>query len=372
MKLVVFGLSVSSAAGNCHATLWRGLLQALTAHGHRVTFYEHDTPYRAAHRDFPPVPERAELVRYTELADIHAHAVAALHTADAAIVTSNCPNALAASTLVLNSTVPIRAFYDLETPLTLDAHARGEPLAYMGPRGLSDFDIVLSYTGGSALAELTRVLGARKAVALYPGVDPHVHAPAVPSARYRADLSYLGVYTALRHDALEQLLLAPARERTDLSFAIAGSQYPSDFAWSPNVKYLWHVPPHEHASFFCSARLSLHVTRAPVAAMGFCPSAGLLEAAACGAALISDAWPGMSQFFEPEEELIVARHTRDVLDALTLSDSELAAMSKRARERTLAQHTVEMRARQLIDHLCEAHAGSREFEREQAEPIRAV
>ncbi len=40
MKLVIFGLTVSSSWGNGHATLWRGLITALAARGHEVVFFE--------------------------------------------------------------------------------------------------------------------------------------------------------------------------------------------------------------------------------------------------------------------------------------------------------------------------------------------
>ncbi|MDF2698397.1 MAG: hypothetical protein K0S65_6781, partial [Labilithrix sp.] len=53
MKIVVFGLSVTSAWGNGHATLWRGLLRALGADGHDVVFFERDNPIHARHRDQP-------------------------------------------------------------------------------------------------------------------------------------------------------------------------------------------------------------------------------------------------------------------------------------------------------------------------------
>ena len=371
MKLVVFGLSVSSSWGNGHATLWRGLIHALAAQGHSVTFYEHDTPYYAAHRDCFGLPN-GELVLYADFDDVRETARQHLQQADVGMVTSYCPDALRASALIHASAVPIRAFYDLDTPITLDRLARGEDVPYLSVRGLRDFDIVLSYTGGEALTQLTRVLGARRVAALYGSVDPHLHAPAQPVDRYRADLAYLGTYAAERQTALEQLFLAPARERPELTFAIGGSQYPGDFAWAPNIKYLWHVPPYEHAAFFCSARLNLNVTRAPMAAMGFCPSGRLFEAAACGAALISDPWAGLSEFYEPGEELLVAHDTNEVLEALATSDAQLTAMSKRARERTLAQHTVEIRARQLIDQLCDAHSSTREFEREDHEPGRQV
>ena len=51
MNIVVFGLTISSSWGNGHATIWRGLCRALGARGHRVTFFERDVPYYAAHRD---------------------------------------------------------------------------------------------------------------------------------------------------------------------------------------------------------------------------------------------------------------------------------------------------------------------------------
>jgi spore maturation protein CgeB len=51
MKLVIFGLTVSSSWGNGHATLWRALCWALAKRGHRIVFFERDVPYYAEHRD---------------------------------------------------------------------------------------------------------------------------------------------------------------------------------------------------------------------------------------------------------------------------------------------------------------------------------
>ena len=51
MRLVVFGLTISSSWGNGHATLWRGLCRAFAERGHAVTFFERDVPYYASHRD---------------------------------------------------------------------------------------------------------------------------------------------------------------------------------------------------------------------------------------------------------------------------------------------------------------------------------
>src|SRR5262249_34585351 len=65
MKLVIFGLSVSSSWGNGHATLWRGLLRALAKRGHTVVFFERDTPYYAEHRDLTELAD-GELILYSD------------------------------------------------------------------------------------------------------------------------------------------------------------------------------------------------------------------------------------------------------------------------------------------------------------------
>ena len=67
MKLVVFGLTVSSSWGNGHATLWRGLVKALVRRGCEVVFYERDVPYYAMNRDLEALPG-AELVMYDDSA----------------------------------------------------------------------------------------------------------------------------------------------------------------------------------------------------------------------------------------------------------------------------------------------------------------
>ena len=55
MKLVVFGLAVSSSWGNGHAVLWRALIRALAAQGHRTVFFERDVPWYAEHRDLTEI-----------------------------------------------------------------------------------------------------------------------------------------------------------------------------------------------------------------------------------------------------------------------------------------------------------------------------
>jgi spore maturation protein CgeB len=350
MKLVVFGLSISSSWGNGHATLWRGLVDALSALRHRVVFFERDLPYYAEHRDLPEIPG-GRLVLYPDWAAVAWQAARELNDADVAIVTSYCPDGIDAGELVLGATGVARVFYDLDTPVTLSRLAAGEPVPYIGIRGLADYDLVLSYTGGAALTALRERLGARRVVPLYGSVDPRVHRPVAPLERYRADLSYLGTYAEDRQRGVLSLFVEPARLRPECRFVVGGAQYPPDFPWTPNIHFVRHLPPAEHPAFYSSSRLTLNVTREPMAAFGYCPSGRLFEAAACGTATVSDVWEGLDEFFTPGEELLTAADTADVLGAMDLGDAELARIGRAARERVLADHTAARRAAQLVEIL---------------------
>jgi spore maturation protein CgeB len=357
MKLVVFGLAISSSWGNGHATLWRGLCRALAARGHTVVFFERDVPYYAAHRDLWALPD-GRLHLYSSWEAARELAEHELSGADVGMITSFCPDVAAFEDLLLESATPLRVYYDLDTPITLDRIARGEPVAYIGPHGLARYDLVLSYTGGSSLDRLCTELGARRALPLYGSVDPGVHQPVVPVDEYQADLSYIGTYSADRQEGVQRLFLEPARQLSDRQFVLAGSQYPDHFPWTINVRYKRHLTPDQHPAFYCSSRLTLNVTRRPMAETGFCPSGRLFEAAACGAPILSDWWPGLEQFFEPGREILVASSTAEAMAAIERPDDELREMAARARERTLQQHTADQRAAELEEILVSFGTGS--------------
>jgi spore maturation protein CgeB len=356
VKMVIFGLSVSSCWGNGHATLWRGLIRALSSRGWAVTFFERDVPYYAGARDLN-VLEGGELVLYGDWHATRRRAEREIAEADVAIITSYCPDAMAAGELVLQAPRALRVFYDLDTPVTL-AHLRtGERPAYIAPQGLGDFDLVLSYTGGRALEELRSGLGARRTAPLYGHVDPDLHRPGVGRPEFAAELSYLGTYAADRQASVERLFLQAAIGRPDLRFVIGGAQYPPEFPWTPNIYFVRHLPPADHPEFYASSRLTLNVTRSAMAEMGWCPSGRLFEAAACGAAIVSDTWTGLDTFFEPGDEVIPAETTKDVIAAFDLDDDTLRRIGSNARDRVLSEHTSDRRARQLEDILSATFVG---------------
>jgi spore maturation protein CgeB len=349
LKIVIFGLTISSSWGNGHATLWRGLCHALGRRGHEIVFFERDVPYYAEHRDLSALPQ-GELHLYSGWEEILPVALRELSEADAAIVTSYCPDSLVASTLIRESNC-LRVFYDLDTPVTLAQLKAGALVPYIPPEGLKDFDLVLSFTGGRALSDLRDHLGASWVEPLYGSVDPTIHRPVPAVETFRCDLSYLGTYAEDRQATLETLFVEPARERPQNRFLIGGAQYPPRFPWTDNIFFVRHVEPALHPAFFSSSRLTLNVTRAAMRAMGYCPSGRLFEAAACGTPLISDTWDGLDDFFAPGQEIFVAHRPQHVTEVLDLSDAELQRVGDAARERVLTAHTATARAKELENYL---------------------
>jgi len=343
MKLVIFGLTVSSSWGNGHATVWRALLAALHERHHRIVFFEADVPYYAEHRDLRE-PEFAALHLYSSWESVVERANLELADADVAVISSYCPHARQAAQIVLSSEARVRVFYDLDTPVTLNQSLTDRWPAYLPPNGLGDFDLVLSFTGGPALQELRNRLGARRVSPLYGSVDPTLYRPVASAAKYRCDLSYLGTYAADRQHALERLFVDAAQLLPMSRFLLGGSLYPPWFPWKPNIWHVSHVSPEEHPRFYCSSKATLNVTRGVMAEMGYCPSGRLFEAAACGTLILSDDWGGMDQFFAPGGEILIVKDADEVVEALSLSEAERSRIAKTARERALEYHTGSNRA----------------------------
>ena len=349
MHIVVFGLTVSSSWGNGHATLWRALLKALAKRGHTVTFYEHDVSWYADTRDDWTPPRGIAIRIYGSFDDIRAEALRDLNYADLGMFTSYCPDGPEAANLILDSGAAIKCFYDLDTPVTLNSLYGGEAVPYLPANGLSDFDLVLSYTGGRALGELRSRLGAHTVAPLYGSVDPEAHFPVPPMDQYRGVFSYLGTFAADRQQALESLFLELARRLPNETFQLAGAQYPDSFSALPNVAFVSHLAPQLHPAFFCSSRATLNITRGVMAEYGYCPSGRLFEAAACGVPIVSDGWDGLDLFFNAGEEILRVDTAEDVIEAISMPADDLCRIAKAARERTLANHTAERRVMELED-----------------------
>jgi spore maturation protein CgeB len=213
---------------------------------------------------------------------------------------------------------------------------------------LRDFDLVLSYTGGRTLDRLRTMLDVKCGATLYGWVDPDVYKRVDRIPAFESDASYLGTYSADRQAGLDGLFLDAARELEQKRFVIGGAMYPSPSNWPSNVVHFEHVAPPQHAAFYSSSPVTLNVTRASMASMGFCPSGRLFEAAACQTAVLSDWWEGLDTFFEPGEEILIASSKADTVAALQAGPDFLERIGRRANERAIDCHTAAIRARRLI------------------------
>jgi len=347
MKIVIYGLTITSAWGNGHATTYRSLVKALARLGHRVQFIEKDVEWYHNNRDLLE-PEFCSVRLYEDWIAEERSLLREAADADAVIIGSYFPDAIVATRALLAAGHGPLLFYDIDTPITMSqlrAHGRCE---YLEAELIPHYSVYLSFTGGPILQELEREFGSPQALPFYCSVDPAHYRPRTVQREYKCDLSYLGTYAADRQPKLMRLLNEPARLLPDSQFIIAGAKYPEDVTWARNVRRITHVSPPEHPTFYSSSRFTLNLTRNDMVAAGFSPSVRLFEASACGAAILSDDWPGLSQFLTPGEEILLPEDAQDVADILTdLTDAQRLRIGERARERILSEHTSVHRAREF-------------------------
>jgi spore maturation protein CgeB len=114
------------------------------------------------------------------------------------------------------------------------------------------------------------------------------------------------------------------------------------------VRRLGHVGTAEHNALNASARLVLNISREGMARFGFSPATRVFEAAGAGACLVTDAWQGVEQFFEPGEEILVARDGREVAELTrSITFAKAREIGLRALERARDEHTYARRAEQF-------------------------
>jgi spore maturation protein CgeB len=354
MKIVILGLSITSSWGNGHATTFRGLVRELARRGHDVLFLERDQPWYAQNRDLPAPPWGTTLL-YGSLDELHEEHGEAVRDADLVIVGSYVPDGVRVGDWVQQRAQGIRAFYDIDTPVTLAKLARGDH-EYLHPRQIPHYDLYLSFTGGPTLKRLEHDFQAPRARVLYCSFDPELYFPEAQEPEW--DLGYMGTYSDDRQPSVKALLLEPARLHPQGRFIVAGPQYPATGEWPANVTYAPHLAPAEHRRFYNRQRFTLNVTRQDMIRAGWSPSVRLFEAAACGTPIISDRWPGLESLLVPHQEILLVDRTADVLDILRrLREDERLRMAERARRRILAQHTAAHRAEELEAYATELLSG---------------
>jgi spore maturation protein CgeB len=344
MRLSFIGSSLVSCYWNGAATYYRGLLRALAARGHQVTFLEPDAFGRQQNRDIPD-PDWARVVVWPATQEGMERAVDLARGADLVVKASGVgvfDRELEAAVLSLRRPGNLVAFWDVDAPATLD-RVEGDPADPFRPL-IPRYDLVFTYGGGDPVVRAYERLGARQCVPIYNALDPATHHPVPPDQRYAADLGFLGNRLPDREARVGSFFLEPAAALPDRRFLLGGAGW-NDKPMPPNVRYLGHVGTGDHNAFNSSALAVLNINRASMVAYGFSPPTRVFEAAGAGACLITDAWEGIEQFLEPGREVLVAHDGAEVAEHLaTLDPARSNTIGGAALKRVLAQHTYAQRA----------------------------
>ena len=344
LSIAFFGSSLVSAYWNGAATYYRGVLQSLAGRGHRITFYEPDAFDRQAHRDIPD-PRWARVVVYpVGNTDGVLRALDQARDADLVVKASG----VGAFDGLLEARVPeirrpgaLAVFWDVDAPATLDRVAADpdEPFRQLIPA----YDLILTYGGGRPVVAGYERFGARYCLPIYNGLDPVVHHPVRPELRFACDLGLVANRLPDRERRIEEFFFGVAA-RSPISRFILGGNGWSDKMMPPNVNYIGHVYTTDHNPFNSSARAVLNVSRDSMATYGYSPATRVFEAAGAGACIITDAWEGICEFFEPGREILVVNSGPSVTEVLAhLTRREARVIGNAARARALAEHTYERR-----------------------------
>jgi spore maturation protein CgeB len=346
VKIAFYASSLLSSYWNGAATYYRGLLKALAAHGHEITFYEPDAFDRQKHRDMDE-PEWARVVVYEASPEGVRSAAAQAASADVVVKASGvgyADDALLEAVMDAARPDAVRLFWDVDAPATLAEMAGDESHAVR--RMMPRLDAVMTYGGGHPVVTRYEAFGARACHPIYNALDPDTHHPVEPDPRFSADLAFLGNRMPDREARVRIFFLEPAAAAPDKAFLLGGS------GWEPwqttdNVRAVGHVGQGEHNAFNVTPKAVLNVNRESMAHVGFSPPTRVFEAAGAGACLITDHWEGVAEFFAPGEEILVARDGRDVAEIMGwLAPDAAQRIGRCALDRALRDHTYARRAKE--------------------------
>lgn len=350
--IAFFGSSLVSAYWNGAATYYRGIIKALAARGFEVSFYEPDAYDRQKHRDLPD-PPWAKVIVYsgTDASEAHRALERAGATADVIVKASGVgvfDDLLTEGVLAVRRSGALALYWDVDAPATL-ARLRANPSDPLR-RHIPSFDMVLTYGGGPPVVSAYEAMGARKCAPIYNALDPDTHFRVDREPRFEAHLGFLANRLPDRELRAREYFFAAADSLPNKTFLLGGNGW-DDLAIPANVKSLGHVYTREHNAFNSTPLAVLNVARDSMAEVGYSPATRVFEAAGAAACIITDAWDGIDLFLEPDREVLVARNGREAIDILSeLEPRRAEAIGRAARRRVLAEHTYDLRARE-VEHL---------------------
>jgi len=352
MKIYVFGSSLTSCYWNGAATYYRGIYKNLHHFGHHITFAEPDIYNRQQNRDCSAI-DYATVRVYQTPGDLD-KVLSEACDSDLIIKHSGVgadDELLEAEVLLCASATTRVAFWDVDAPATLARveHNPSDAFRELIPK----YDFIFTYGGGDPVATHYMDLGAKNCFPIYNGLDPDTHHPVAPEQKFKCDLAFVGNRLPDREARVEEFFLAAAERAPELQFLLGGEGWVSKNLPN-NVRWIGHVRTEHHNVINCSARLVLNINRDSMAQTGFSPPTRVFEAAGAAACLITDAWAGVEQFFQPGREILVAAGADDIVRYLHQTTlSEARRIGSAMHSRALRDHIYESRAK-LVDTIVQA------------------
>lgn len=346
MRMFVFGSSILSSYWNGAATYYRGIYKELHRLGHHVTFAEPDAYGRQQKRDAHNFSYVNSVIY--QAADEIPGLLQGASGCDLVIKHSGVgvfDELLEQKVLECGSRQTKVAFWDVDAPATL---ARVETGA--GDRFrllIPQYDFIFTYGGGPPIVEHYRRLGAADCYPIYNALDPDTHHPEESRHELRCDLVLVANRLPDRERRVEDFFLRAAQLAPEMSFLLGGEGWGGK-PMPANVRWIGHVGTRDHNSVNCSARMVLNLNRDSMAGVGFSPPTRFFEAAGAAACVITDRWAGIEQFFQPEQEILVASSAEEIIQHLrSCSAHRVHEIGENMRKRALRDHTYALRARQL-------------------------
>jgi len=347
LNIAFFGSSIVSAYWNGAATYYRGIVKALDALGHAVTFYEPDIYDRQKNRDIDD-PDYCKVIVYQNNEQEIKRLLQEAATADVIIKASGVgafDDFLEREVTCLKKERNLVIFWDVDAPATLD-RIQNNPDDQFN-RLIPLYDYILTYGGGEPVIDAYHKSGAKCCIPIYNALDVATHYPVAVQERFAGNLAFLGNRLPDREARVEEFFLKPAAQMPDMQFVLGGSGW-ADKPMPANVNYIGHVFTAQHNAFNTTPLAVLNISRDSMAKYGFSPATRVFEAAGAGACIITDYWDGIELFFEPGKEILVAKDGNEVAGILRgLTPEKAAAIGRAAYQKVLSEHTYNHRAELL-------------------------
>lgn len=350
MRIFAFGSSIVSSYWNGAATYYRGCYKYLARLGYDITFAEPDAYGRQQHRDNDDFGYVTSIVYQPRekdggkdldrlLQQAATYDIVVKHSGigcDDSELEARVPRECSASAMTF--------IWDVDAPATIHRMRANADDTLAHATGL--YDAILTYGGGPLARDGFGEFGAQAYYSMYNGLDPETHFPVEPDPGLACDVVFLGNRLPDREARVEELFLRAATLAPHANFILGGEGW-GDKQLPSNVRWLGHVPTANHNRVNCSASMVLNINRASMAEFGFSPPTRVFEVAGAGTCLLCDDWPGISDCFEPDTEILVVKSAEDVVAALTRYDlAQRKQIGAAFHARGLADHTYAQRAAQ--------------------------